>query len=241
MKRWIAPAFVAAAFLVASADARPFKTEIKTKYLDFQYSWSSEANAIPALVKRFTADMRKQQASLTAAAQSDAAERKKHGFPFFAYQQVTSIATDGQTPQLLSLRNDTYEFTGGAHGNSGTTALLWDRKLAKETKLEALMRPGAAFLAGFRTRYCQALDAERKKRREGEELNLPEFNACPKFPDLAVIPEDSNHNGRFDKLLFVASPYLAGPYSEGEYEIGVALRPLDVRKLKPEFQPSFGN
>src|SRR5215208_1195411 len=138
MRRGIAFAAFTAAFFIVSADAKPFKTESKSKYLGLEYGWSSEANAIPALVKRFTADMRKQQASLTATARNDAAERKKQGFPFNAYSLVTNIATAGETARLLSLRIDTYQFTGGAHGNSGTKGLLWDRKLGKEIAFDAL-------------------------------------------------------------------------------------------------------
>jgi hypothetical protein len=238
MKRGIALTAVAAAFFIGTADAKPFNHST-SRFLDFEYGWSNEVSAVPALVKRFTADMNKQRASLAATAQSDAAERKKNGFPFNQYSAVTSIESAGQTARLLSLRIDGYEFTGGAHGNSGTSALLWDRRRVTEVKLATLARPGADFIAAFRTRYCQALDAERTKRRQGEKLG-GDFGQCPKLSDLAIVPEDSNHNGRFDKLLFVAAPYIAGPYAEGEYEIGVPLRPLDVRKLKPEFQSSFG-
>jgi hypothetical protein len=55
--------------------------------------------------------MNKQRASLAATARSDAAERKKNGFPFNQYSAVTSIESAGQTARLLSLRIDSYEFT----------------------------------------------------------------------------------------------------------------------------------
>ena len=45
--------------------------------------------------------------------------------------------------------------------------------------------------AGFETVtrqvYCRALDAERKKRRQGEELGAM-FGECPKYSDLAIAP-----------------------------------------------------
>ena len=239
MNRGIAFAALAAAFCVASADAKPFKTESKSKYLELEYGWSSEANAIPALVKRFTADMRKQRTSLTAQAQSDAAERKKQGFPFNAYSLVTSIETAGETQRLLSLRIDTYQFTGGAHGNSGTTPLLWDRRLGKEIDFNSLFRPNSGFLTGIRGPYCRALDAERKKRRQGEKLG-GDFDKCPAFSELALIPTDSNRNGRFDRLLLVADQYVAGPYSEGQYEITLPVNAGQIAKLKPEYRVSFG-
>lgn len=237
--KWGLPLTIAAAALfVASANAKPFKTESKSKFLEFEYGWSSEANAVPALVKRFTADIRKQRASLLAAVQSDAAERKKQGFPFNAYSQVTNITTAGQSPRLLSLRIDTYSFTGGAHGNSGTTALLWDRQGAKDIAFSALFRPNSGFITGIRGPYCRALDAERKRRRQGETLG-GDFDQCPAFSELALIPTDSNHNVRFDHLLLIAAPYVAGPYVEGEYEISLPVNANEIARLKPEFRPSF--
>jgi hypothetical protein len=239
MRRGIGLAAAAATLFVTGAGAEPFKAESKSKYLDFEYGWSSEANAVPVLVKRFTADMQKDRASLTASARSDAAERRKHGYPFNPYSQVTNIATAGQTARLLSLRIDTYAFTGGAHGNSGTNALLWDRRLDKEIKLDSLLRPASGLLASFRGPYCRALDAERAKRRQGEKLG-GEFDQCPPFADLAVIPADPNRDGRFDRLLFVASPYVAGPYVEGEYEISLPVSAMQIAKLKPEYRKLFG-
>jgi hypothetical protein len=223
MERGIVVAAVAAAFFVAGADAKPFKTELKSKWLDFEYGWSSEANAIPALVARFSADMRKQRASLTAQAQKDAADRKKQGFPFNAYEQVTSITTVGETPRLLSLSNDTYEFAGGAHGNSGTKAILWDRRLNRQIDLNALFRTGSSYLTTIRGPYCSALKAERKKRRQGEQLG------------------DPKKKGRFNQILIVADPYVAGPYVEGSYDISVPVTAALITKLKPEYRPSFGN
>ena len=232
-------ALVVTASIIVGAKAKPFKAEFNSKLLDFEYGWSSEANAVPALVKRFTADMRNQRTKLTTAAQSDAAERKKQGFPFNSYQQTTSIETAGETPRLLSLRIDTYSFTGGAHGNSGTTALLWDRGLGKEIPFTALFRTASGLIATFRAPYCRALKAERAKRRQGEKRG-GDFDQCPAFSDLAIIPADANRNGRFDRVLFVAAPYVAGPYAEGEYEISVRFDKTQIVKLKPEYRASFG-
>jgi hypothetical protein len=239
MKRGMLLSAAAAAFFVAGANARPFKTEFKSKLLDFEYGWSTEANAIPALVKRFTADMRKQRASLTGEARSDAAQRRKQGFPFNAYQETTSITTAGESPRLLSLQIDTYAFTGGAHGNSGTTALLWDRRLVKQIAFNSLFRPNSGFITAFRGPYCRALDAERAKRRQGEKLG-GDFDKCPAFSELALIPADTNHNGRFDHLLLIAAPYVAAPYVEGEYEISLPVNTTQTANLKAEYRSSFG-
>jgi hypothetical protein len=100
------------------------------------------------------------------------------------------------------------------------------------------LRKGA-FAALTRARYCAALNAERSKRREGEKLDLPDFNACPKYGDLAIALLDKDKNGRFDTIDFVASPYTAGPYAEGEYEIPLPVTSQLIAGIKPEYRNSF--
>jgi hypothetical protein len=94
--------------------------------------------------------------------------------------------------------------------------------------LAALTRPG----------YCRALDAERRKRRQGERLG-GDFDECPKYGDLAIAPVDKNRNGRFDTIQFVASPYTAGPYAEGEYSIALPVTSQLIAAIKPEYRSSF--
>ena len=93
----------------------------------------------------------------------------------------------------------------------------------------------------LRDPYCRALAAERKKRRGGdnEPSPVPEFDACPKLSELALIPADSSHRGRFDTIHLIAAPYTAGPYSEGDYDIALPVTGRLVAALKPEYRDSF--
>jgi len=77
------------------------------------------------------------------------------------------------------------------------------------------------------------------KRREGEKLDLPEFNSCPRYSDLAIAPVDNDKDGRFDSISFVAAPYVAGPYVEGDYEIVLPVTAKLIAALKPQFRSSF--
>ena len=65
------------------------------------------------------------------------------------------------------------------------------------------------------------------------------FDDCPSFKEIAIIPADSNRDGRFDNLLLTASPYVAGPWVEGAYEIELSVTADLMAALKREFQPSF--
>ena len=224
--------------LAATAHSKPFTFELKTADADFNYSWSTEAAAVPALVKRFTAEMRKQKAATLAGGKDYNVERKKRGDTPIGYMHSTAIETAGQSQRLLSLRIDVGDFTGGAHPNSGTAALLWDRRLGKEIAIGDLFLRKTAFANLTRTAYCKALDEERLKRREGEKIG-GQFDECPKFNELAIIPSDAKKNGRFDTIAYVASPYVAGPYVEGEYELELPVTPQLIAAMKPLYRPSF--
>jgi hypothetical protein len=65
------------------------------------------------------------------------------------------------------------------------------------------------------------------------------FDDCPKLDEIAIIPTDKDNNGRFDLLTLVASPYVAGPWAEGDYEIELAVTPDLISGLKNEYRDSF--
>jgi hypothetical protein len=237
MKRGIILAI--ALLCMAAAAAKPVKVVHKSKALDFTYSWPSEAAAIPTLNARFRADLAKSYSQALADAREDAKmyrEQQRTGMQDLFLSIWTSA---GETPRLLSLQQQLSTFTGGAHPNTGYDALLWDRKLNREIKVGSLFGRPASLAAITRTAYCKALDKERLKRREGMTVDVPEFNACPKFSELAISPADKSGNGRFDAIHFVASPYTAGPYSEGKYEIPVPVSPELIAAMKPEYRASF--
>jgi hypothetical protein len=231
---------VAAALLfAATAAAKPVRIEHNSAALEFSYEWPSEAAAIPALERKFRADLSKAYREALANGRDDQKlyQAQQRAGAQDSYSMTWTSA--GETPRLLSLRNELSTFTGGAHPNTSYDALIWDRKLNRQTSMDALVGGARELSAITRPTYCKALDKERAKRREGEKLDLPEFNACPKYSDLAIAPLDSNKNGRFDAIDFVASPYLAGPYVEGEYEVRVPVTRQLIAALKPEFRRSF--
>ena len=66
-----------------------------------------------------------------------------------------------------------------------------------------------------------------------------QFDVCPPLSDLAIVPADIDHDGKFDRLRFLADPYVAGPYSEGDYEVTFAIQPAWLAAMKPEWRSSF--
>lgn len=230
--------FAAAAIGVA-ATAAPVKIERDSKALEFSYEWPAAAAAVPALDRKFRGELDKGYKDALANAREDQKLAREQKRDFNGHYYSVQWTTAGETARLLSLQSEFGSFEGGAHPNTSYDALLWDRKLGKQIAIGALLTGRRNFAALTRTAYCKALDAERDKRREGEKLDLPEFNACPKFSDLAIAPVDKDKDGRLDAIDFVASPYVAGPYAEGEYELELPVTSRLISALKPEYRSSF--
>ena len=229
----------AALLLAAGAAAKPVKIEHDSSALEFSYAWPSEAAAIPALDRKFRADMAKAYHQALANGREDQKLYQAQQREGAKDSYSTSWTSAGQTIRLLSLQNELSTFTGGAHPNTSYNAMIWDRRLNRQTSMNALMGSSGKFAAATRPVYCGKLAAERTKRRQGEKLDLPEFNSCPTYSALAIAPVDGNKNGRFDVIEFVASPYLAGPYVEGEYAISVPVTAKLISILKAEYRSSF--
>jgi len=242
--RWGIIAVLTAALLSAgAAPARPFKHAYKSKYAHVDFAWSNEAEAVPHLVKRFRVELAKQQA--------DTIEGGKQEFEFHpvGWDSSTKITTSGESPRLLSLSRTYWAFTGGAHGNGSTTGLLWDRALAKEIKFASLFTSPTRYEQVLRGSYCKALDAERRKRRGNDYVPgggnytlaaaFSEFDRCPAFSALAMIPAAARRNGKLDRIHIIAAAYIAGPYAEGDYDIVLTVGPQLIRLMKPQYRASF--
>lgn len=219
--------------------AKPFAAEDKTALYEFTFSWPAEAAAIPELVTRFKAEMAKAKAELIGGAEEVKAMRDKEGDDFQPFTSSTAYETAGQSQRLLSLAVEVWEYTGGAHGNGGTGALLWDRTAKREVDFSDLFAQPDNRDRLLTQRWCDALNTAREEKRGEPVGGDGMFDNCPKFDEIAIIPADKNLNGRFDMLLLVASPYVAGPYAEGSYEIGLPVTPDLIATLKREYQPSF--
>ena len=227
----------------ASAAAKPVTMDEKTDLLDFHLAWPAEVSAIPALEKTIRDPALAHKAELLKTAASDKADREKQGFPFNAYDFSEDYEVAGDTPRLLSLTDTISEYTGGAHPNHGTKALLWDRDGGKTIAFTDLLDGGSAKLDGlFKSAYCAALDKERAKKREGMggEAGAPDdpFNQCPKWSELALIPK-GDAGKPMGTILIHADPYVAGPYVEGDYDVELPVTAAFIAALKSEYRSSF--
>lgn len=226
-----------------SAPAKAFDKEEKDAFLQWALSYPAAAAAIPALAQRIEAESLKARAENLAAAKADKAERDKSSFPFHAYEQGDSWTVAGMTGRLLSLTDDWYLDSGGAHPNHGTKVLLWDKSANRPIALGDLLVGGMSRLGViYRNAYCKALDKERADKREGEDaVNDPSdpFDQCPKLEDLAIYPKGPQKGGPMTLIVFHADPYVAGPYVEGDYDIELPVNADFIASLKPDYRASF--
>lgn len=225
--------------LALLAAATPVTIVSETPDLDFSYKWSGEANAIPALARRFRGDAATRKAEMLRSANAEKAFRVKQKMVWNGLQFSRNWETSGQSPRLLSLVSFTSAYTGGAHPNSNTTALLWDRRAAQEITIASLLRSGQSWDGAIRQPFCVLLNRERAKRRQ-EPVRSGEWpSQCPALKELTIALADENRNGRFDHLAITADAYVAGPYAEGAYEISLPLTATMLARLKPDYRPSF--
>lgn len=227
--------------VVKPAETAPkaFVFDEKNQLIEFHFGWSAEAAAVPLLVDRFRKEMDKVKADLVAGAGEDKAFREKEGFDFNGFMSSTDYKTAGQSARLLSLSVEQGSYTGGAHGSYGVGALLWDRAEAREIKAANLFTEPSNRDRLLTQRWCDALGKAREEKR-GEPIGGGGlFDDCPSLSDIAVIPADKDKNGRFDTLMLVASPYVAGPWAEGAYEIELGVTPDLLAALKGDYRTSF--
>jgi hypothetical protein len=223
----------------AEPAAKAFVFNEKNDLIDFHYGWSAEVTAIPQLADRSRKGMEKVKAELIAGAKEDKAFRDKEGYDFNAYSSSTDYKTAGESPRLLSLSVEASAYTGGAHGNSGTTGLLWDRWASKEIAVADLFAAAANMNRLLTQPWCNALNRAREEKRGEPVGGEGMFDECPKLSDIAIIPTDKDGNGKFERLELIASPYVAGPYVEGSYEIVLPVTQDLITAIRSDYRENF--
>jgi hypothetical protein len=202
--------------------------------IDWRWRIAPEAATQPALLKAMRAEALQQAGKDRSAAARDAASARKAGFPFRSYETISDWSLAADTPHLLALAGEVYSFTGGAHGNSGFAARIWDKAARRSIPIDALFSDWPRARKLIEPVFCKALADEQARRRGGQPLGN-DFDACPKLSEQPMLPFGglSRRAGQFRVLV---APYVAGPYSEGAYLVTAAW-PEAVRGLvKPAYR-----
>lgn len=227
---------LACAFLAAPALAAPrvipasdLLINQSTPAISWRWRMAPEAATQPALLAGLRGEALKAAATAKAEAVNDAASAKKDGFPFRRYESISDWSLAADTPRLLVLAGESYAFTGGAHGNTGYTARIWDKAAQRPVPFSALFSDWAKARAVIEPAYCAALAAEQKARGGNP------VNNCPKLSDQPIVPW-AGLASRATQLRVLLGPYTAGSYAEGSYLITLpwpdGIKPL----VKPAYR-----
>lgn len=235
------PAAATATPTPGPSDAKPeaLKVSEDTELYSFDFAYPVEVAAIPELKERLDREMATAREKLLSQAKAAQADAREQGFPYNAYAEGRNWQVVANTPRFLSLSASVYSYTGGAHPNSGTTALVWDREAKRALTPMDFFTSAEALEEAVRERYCAALDKERGQRRgpEGDKVE-GEFGQCPPIKDLTVLLGSSNGK-KFNRLGLVADPYVAGPYAEGDYDITIPVTEQVLAVVRPAYRDVF--
>jgi hypothetical protein len=245
MKRFVIEAalllLLASAPSLAQSPVTSRIVEANTADYEFSFGYPAEAVAIPKLKSLFEKEIKKEQAQLIKSAIEAKADSAKNEYPYNAYQSGTAWEVAGNTGQLLSLSGFFSSYTGGAHGNYGFGARMWDKKAKRLLKnsFDVFANPKTA-LALLRQDYCTGLNTERKEKL-GAEWTADEdsvFGKCPEFSELAIV-FNGDKGKPMNRIAFIAGPYVAGSYAEGQYEVELPVTAKLVEAVKSQYRASF--
>lgn len=207
---------------------------------EFAYSWPQAVSEVPRLVERFTAERDRELAAQKADWQESLGNSPEDCISCISRGFEKEWQVVAELPQWLSLSGDLYVYTGGAHGHSGKTSLVWDERGQRALRGVDMFNSPVALQTALGARLCEALDEQRQKRR-GIDV-IPEsgdmFVDCPGIDESTVLVGSSNGES-FDRIGIYFGPYVAGSYAEGHYELNFSVTPSILDAVKPEFASAF--
>ena len=210
----------------------------------FGYTYGPQVAAIPALAEvirtQEEAALAKQKAEWNEAVE----ELAELGcITCVARGYTNNWVVAATTNRFLILQSEKWTYTGGAHGNSFFKALGWDRE-GGEAGEGAAFRPVDMFVSETALEntafgdYCAALLEQKAERLGIDTAEMNPFDGCPSVSQLVVTPLSSDGE-HFDRVQFLAAPYVAGSFAEGPYAFEIPVTPAVLAAVKLEFADHF--
>ena len=213
---------------LAALQPADFAAEERSERLDFRYSWPAEAGALPGLRAALERDLAEARSLVRSSAEAGGRGRAE-------YSQEWEV--NGRSDRLISLSAESYiHHAGASESFTNYAALLWDRTEDRAIPVETVL----GTLGRFTERYCGELDRERYEKSEGlapEGETAPD--GCPGLDEQTIVLADLTDNGRFDTLLVMMSPGIAGPRSDGPYFVEVGLEESDLAAVPATYRAGF--
>jgi hypothetical protein len=156
------------------------------------------------------------------------------------YEKTITVTTALETSKLVSLRRVDFDYSGGAHPNTLSSGILWDKALKRRVGLADLFRRNAD-LTALDQALCTAINAAKRARvpdSAAVTLGGRPGSACPRAADTAFVLAPGTVNGKAAGLVFFIGAWQVGPYVEGGYEIALpvsSFRSLLVNAYADDF------
>ena len=151
-------------------------------------------------------------------------EREWYPYEYSLKAEVTRL--DGQ---VLSLRFDAYQYTGGVHGYGFSYGRSYDLASGSRLTLDFMSVQGASFRDAA-LEQIQALC----QTEDYADLLYPKGNYEDALPD---VVQDTRFYLDEEGVVFVADPYLIGPYSSGTIQFCLPYSALEG-VLKENYLPA---
>ncbi len=206
----------------------------------FEYSYPQAAGDTEGLAGWLDRRLDEERQQLATRAAQGREEARDNGFPFNSYSSETAWEVVADLPNWLSLSAAQSYYYGGAHPNYGFDTIVWSKQAGEVMEPIAFFTSPAALDRALGAQLCEALNAERSKRRGQpvEEESDDSFDACIK-PDETNLLLGSSNGQSFDRIGIQIAPYLAGPYAEGSYEFTFPVTPELLEVVREEYRSAF--
>jgi hypothetical protein len=139
------------------------------------------------------------------------------------FEKTVTVTAALETGKLVSLKRVDFDYSGGAHPNTLSSGILWDKALKRRLGLADLFRKNAD-LTALDQALCTAINAAKRARvpdSAAVTLGGRPGSACPRAADTAFVLAPGTVNGKAGGLVFFIGAYQVGPYAEGGYEIAI--------------------
>ena len=138
------------------------------------------------------------------------------------YEKTITVSVAAETGKLFSLKRVDFDYSGGAHPNTLTSGILWDKALKRRLSLTDLFRKNAD-LTALDQALCSAINAAKRARvPDSVSVTLGGKDwSCPRAADTAFVLAPGTRPGKAAGLIFLIGPYQVGPGAEGSYEIAL--------------------
>lgn len=206
----------------------------------FEYAYPAEAGNIPELAALLDARLVRVREGLARDSRQAREDARGNGFPFNKYSIGIGWSVVAETPRFLSLSAAISSYSGGAHGNAGFDALVWDKEAVRAMEPGAFFSSTEALDAAIGTRLCDLLQRERAARRGAEAELGGAFDECVPLTDTTVLLGSTNARA-FNRIGVLIAPYVAGPYAEGTFEFTVPVDAEVLAAVREEYRSAFAS